>query len=80
MCPVVPGRVCVRTARVNGACTVHVHVHGSCARCMCACTVHGGGGLHEEPRDLHGVEHPPELLHDETRVLDVLVHLNRVGG
>ena len=27
-----------------------------------------------------GFEHPPELLHDEARVLDVLVHLNRVGG
>ena len=27
-----------------------------------------------------GFEHPPELLYDEARVLDVLVHLNRVEG
>ena len=47
---------------------------GACARCR------GGGGLHEEPCDLHRVEHPPELLHDETRMLDVLVHLRRVWG
>ena len=61
---------CNAEARVHG-------VRGACARCVGA--VRGGGGVHEEARDLHRVEHAAELLHDEARVLDVLVHLHRVG-
>ena len=71
--------------RVCEGCAAGVR-EGGVYRCLGACAqvrarrCMGGGGLHEEPRDLHRVEHPPELLHDETRMLDVLVHLRRVRG